>query len=99
MVLQVSAQNNESVLVNVVGLSPKNLDSFQAQADTWTGIHYLGFCVDMNVAQFMVDRRVVATDSSFANILRSAGYAQFNFKTPVPANLFMRECKQFEPRH
>ena len=93
-----SLPSGDIIYVHVRGLGSKNLNEFQQKADTWNGVHYLGYCHNLSVAKFSIDRKAVKSDSIFSNLVSGAGYDCI-IKSSLTEELFQQECNQFEPRN
>jgi hypothetical protein len=92
------AEAPQSVFVEVSGISTKNVGDFQLGADQLSGIHYLGYCNDLKVVHFKVNREDHPTDSVLIGYFKSFGLTSFSFKESVTDRQFSNNCQQFEPR-
>ena len=96
--LGVSASAPEYLYVYLPSLSTKNLKDFQQVSDQWNGIKFLGFCHDLSVAQFYIDRSTNPTDSALFSQFKKNGIVDFEIKNSVLKAQFEEHCTHFEPR-
>lgn len=98
LVLISNMASSEVVYLHVDGLSAKNIKEFQASMDSQDGIKYLGYCTDLSVAQLDINRTIQPDDSKLFIQLRKLGFDKIQIKTPVSEEMFLLNCKNFEPR-
>lgn len=92
------AEAPESLFIGTPDISSKNISAFQQGVDQIPGVLYLGYCTDLQVVHFKINRSEQPTDSAIVSYFKSFGINNFSIKESVTDRQFMNNCKQFEPR-
>ncbi|MFM7217873.1 MAG: hypothetical protein ACKO1U_07645 [Bacteroidota bacterium] len=95
----IATQAADLVFVHCSSLSEKNIKEFQRISDQMTGVKFLGFCHDLAVVEFDIDRTVQPDNRILDNLFKKFSITDFTIQTPVEEERFLSGCKRFQPRN